>query len=124
MSKSKKLAPRKKVALGLLYHILGHISTRSLMDGDTENVWKDIEPKVYPDPLFKSCQISLMKKKSRSKNVLNPKAHFKWFLMDNIPETAPKCLTSDTFFSNYLLIVDSFSKIPNVMVWIDLPQKK
>ena len=42
MSKSKQLAPRNKVALELLHHRLGHISTRSLMDGDTEKFWKDI----------------------------------------------------------------------------------
>ena len=39
MSKSKKLSPRKKVALELLHLGLGHRYTRSLMDGDTENVW-------------------------------------------------------------------------------------
>ena len=32
--------------------------------------------------------------------------------MDIIPGTAPMFLTSDTTFSNYLLIVDTFSKIP------------
>ena len=32
--------------------------------------------------------------------------------MDIIPSTAPKILTSDTTFSNYLLIVDAYSKIP------------
>ena len=31
--------------------------------------------------------------------------------MDFIPETAPKHLTSDTTFSNYLLTVDAYSKI-------------
>ena len=49
MSKSKKIAPRKKVALGLLHHRLGHISTVSLMDGYTENVWQDIVLRIYPD---------------------------------------------------------------------------
>ena len=34
--------------------------------------------------------------------------------MDIIPSTAPKSLTSDTNFSNYLLIVDSYSKIPKL----------
>ena len=53
-----------------------------------------------------------MNKISRSKNPLKTKAPFKWFLMDIIPSTAPKSLTSDTTFSNYLLIVDSYSKIP------------
>ena len=31
-----------------------------------------------------------------------------------IPSTAPKHLTSDTTFSNYLLIVDAYSKITNI----------
>ena len=34
--------------------------------------------------------------------------------MDIIPSTAPKSLTSDTTFSNYLLIVDVYSKIPKI----------
>ena len=32
--------------------------------------------------------------------------------MDIVPSTTPKSLTSDTTFSNYLLIVDAYSKIP------------
>ena len=32
--------------------------------------------------------------------------------MDIIPSTAPKRLTSETTFSNYILIVDAYSKIP------------
>ena len=34
--------------------------------------------------------------------------------MDIIPSTAPKVLTSDKNISNYLLIVDSYSKIPKL----------
>ena len=34
--------------------------------------------------------------------------------MDIFPATAPKSLTSDTTFSNYLLIVDAYSKIPKL----------
>ena len=34
--------------------------------------------------------------------------------MDIIPSTAPKSLTSDTTFSNCLLIVDAYSKIPKL----------
>ena len=34
--------------------------------------------------------------------------------MDIIPPTAPKSLTSDTTFSNYLLIIDAYSKIPKL----------
>ena len=34
--------------------------------------------------------------------------------MDIIPSTAPNSLTSDTTFSNYLLTVDAYSKIPTL----------
>ena len=34
--------------------------------------------------------------------------------MDVIPATAPKSITQDTNFNNYLLIVDAFSKIPKI----------
>ena len=34
--------------------------------------------------------------------------------MDIIPSTSPKILTSDTTFSDYLLIVDAYSKIPKL----------
>ena len=34
--------------------------------------------------------------------------------MDIIPATATKCLTSDTTFSNYIFIVDAYSKIPKL----------
>ena len=55
-----------------------------------------------------------MNKKARSKIPLNPMAPFKWVFMDIIPSTAPKILTSDTTFSNYLLIVDAYSNIPKL----------
>ena len=55
-----------------------------------------------------------MNKKSRSKNPQKPKAPFKWVFMEIIPSTAPKCLTSDTTFSNYLLIVDAYYKTPKL----------
>ena len=49
--------------------------------------------------------------KARSKNPLKTKAHLKRGFMDIIPETAPKSLTSETTFSNYILIVDAYYKI-------------
>ena len=73
----------------------------------TANVWKDIELRIDPDSFCISCRITLMNKKARSKNPLNPKAPFKWVFMDKVPATAPKSFTSDTTFSNYLLIVDA-----------------
>ena len=70
MSKSKKIAPRKKVAFELLQHRLGHISTRSFMAVDAANVWKDIELRIDPDHFCTSCQISSIKKKTRSQTPL------------------------------------------------------
>ena len=53
-----------------------------------------------------------MNREARSKNPLNPKPPFEWVFMDTILSTALESLTSDTTFSNYLLIVDAYSKIP------------
>ena len=55
-----------------------------------------------------------MNKKARSKIPIKPKAPFKWVFMGIIPSTAPRSLTNDTNFSNYLLIVDAYSRIPNM----------
>ena len=55
-----------------------------------------------------------MNKKARSKLPLKPKAPFKWVFMEIIPSTAPKSLTNNTNFKNYLLIVDAYSKIPKL----------
>ena len=67
-----------------------------------------------PDPFRTACQISSMNKKARSKIPLKSKAPFKWVFMDIIPSTAPESLTNDTTFSDYLLIVDAYSKIPKI----------
>ena len=117
MTKKNKYPARNKISLELLHQRLGHRSTRSLLAGDTANVWEEVEIRIDPDPFCTSCQISSMNKKARSKIPLKPKSPFKWFFMDRIPSTAPKSLTSDTTFSNYLLIVDAYSKIQKCMVW-------
>ena len=75
---------------------------------------EDVEIRIYPDHFCTSCQISSMNKKARSKIPLKPKSPFKWVFMDIIPSTAPENLTSDTTFSNYLLIFDAYSKIPKL----------
>ena len=49
MSKKNKFPARKKIALELLHQRLGHISTRSLLDGDTANGWEDVELRIDPD---------------------------------------------------------------------------
>ena len=114
MSKKNKFPARKKIALELLHQRLGHRLTRSLLAGDTANIWDNVEIIIDPDPSCTSCQISSMNKKARSKILLNPRAPFKWVFMDIVPSTSPKSFTSDTTFSNYLLIVDAYSKIPKL----------
>ena len=114
MSKKKKIPARKRIDLELLHQRLCHRSTISLLAEDTVNVWEDVELRIDPDPVFTSCQIYSMNKKAGSKNPLKPKAPFKWVFMDIFTSTAPKSLTSDTTFSNYLLIVDAYSNIPKL----------
>ena len=80
---------RKKIALELLHQRLGHRSTRSLISGDTVNVWEDVDIRIDPDPFCTSYKISSMNKKAWSKLPLKPKAPFKWVFMDIIPSTAP-----------------------------------
>ena len=105
---------KKKISLELMNQRLGHRYTRSFISGDTANVWEDVELRIDPDPFCTSCKISSMNKKARSKLPLKPKAPLKWVFMDIIPSTAPKSLTNDTNFQNYLLIVDAYSKIPKL----------
>ena len=80
MSKKNKSPARKKSSLEFLHQRLGHRSTRTLLSGDTANVWEDVELRIDPDPFCSSCQISSMNKKARSKIPLKLKAPFKWNL--------------------------------------------
>ena len=77
MSKKNKFPARKKIDLELLHQRLGHRSTRSLLAGDTANVWEDVELIIDPDPFCTSCHISSLNKKARSNIPLKPKAPFK-----------------------------------------------
>ena len=63
---SKKNPAINKIALEFLHKRLGHRSTRSLLAGDTANIWEDIELRIDPDPFCTSCQIYSMNKKDRS----------------------------------------------------------
>ena len=65
-----------------------------------------------------------MDKKARYKIPLKPKVPFKWVFMDIISSTSPKILTIETTFSNYLLIVDAYSKIPKLYGIEKSQQKK
>ena len=55
MEKSKKNPARKKIALELLHQRLGHRSARSLISGETANIWEDVELRIDPDPFCTSC---------------------------------------------------------------------
>ena len=73
----KQFPARKKIALELLHHRLGSKSTRSLLVGDTVNIWEDVELKIYPEPCCTSFQIYSMNKKARSEITPKPKVPFK-----------------------------------------------
>ena len=85
MSQKNKFPARKKTDLELLHQRLWNRSTRSILAGDTGNVWEDVELRIDSDPFCTSCQIYSMNKKARSKIPLKPKAPFKWVFMDIIP---------------------------------------
>ena len=55
-----------------------------------------------------------MNENSRTKDLLKYKAPFNWGFMYIILAISPKSLTSETTFSSYLLIVDSYSKITKI----------
>ena len=59
MESSKKNPKRSKIALELMHQRLGNRSTRSLIAGDTANVWEDAELKLDPDPFYTSCKFLL-----------------------------------------------------------------
>ena len=82
--------------------------TRYIRAGDTENIWKDIELRVDPDPFCTSCKISTINKKSILNKPLKPKTTFKWVFMDIITDISSKISTKDTTFANYLLTVDDY----------------
>ena len=76
-SKSQKQISKKKFSLQLLYQKFRHRSKSSLLTGDTENVWQEIELRVDPDLFWKSCQISTINEKAVSKTPLKSKTPFK-----------------------------------------------
>ena len=86
------------------------------MSGYNELFWQDIDIRVDPDPFCTSCQISTFSKKPRSKTPLNPNTPFKSVFMDSIPAMYSKILTKDTTFYNYILIVDTYSKLIKLYV--------
>ena len=101
LKKNSKKNP-KNISLELMHHRLGHRSTRSLMAGDTANIWEDAELQIDADPFFTSCKISSINKKARSKVPIKPKSPFKWVFMDVIPATSPKSL-SPLYITSYWL---------------------
>ena len=97
-----------------LHQRLGNISKRSLFSVNTATFRQNIDSRIDVDLFCTLCQISTMNKKDRSKIPLKSKTPFKWVFMDIIPGTCSKCLTKDTVFTKYLLIVDAYSKIPKL----------
>ena len=92
--------PRMVWTLELLHQILGHRSTRSLLDLILQFFGKDIYIRVDPDPFFTSCQISTIHKRDISETLLKLKTPLKRLFVDTIPDISPKSLTKYTSFTN------------------------
>ena len=60
---AKKNLKRKKFSLELMHHRLGHRSTRSLISGDTANVWEDAKLQIDADPFLNLLQNFLNQQK-------------------------------------------------------------
>ena len=56
MENSNKNPKRKKIALDLMHQRLWYRSTKSLIAGDTANVWEYVELRIYPDPFLHFMQ--------------------------------------------------------------------
>ena len=63
-SKSQKKIPINKVSLEILQQRLGHRPARTILAGNTANIWQYFDIRVDPDPLFTSCHISTINKLS------------------------------------------------------------
>ena len=93
---------------------LVHRTTRSLLSGENNNVWQDIDLRVDTEPFCTSCKISTRNKHTISNTPLNPRTPFKWVLMYIIPALSSKSLAKETKFSNCLLFLDAYSKLPRL----------
>ena len=113
-AKSKKVAPKKKVALELLHHRSEQISTISLMAGDNVNVWPDIELSIDPKPFCTSCHISSIKKKGWVQDSIETKGTFQMGFMVIIPATSPNSFTGETAFSDYILNFSAYLNPPKL----------
>ena len=82
------------------------------MDGYIKNVRQDIDLRLDPVPFYTPFQIFTINRKYRSKTPMKSKKYFSWVFMDIILAISTKSLTKDITFSNHLLIVDAYYKIP------------
>ena len=71
--------------------------------------------KVDSNYFCSSYQISLINKNYLSNKPLKPKTYFKCVVIDIVPAISSKSLTQDTNFDHYLLNVDAYSKMKNIM---------
>ena len=77
------------------------------MAGDTAIFCKDIELRIDPDPFCTPYQKPPMNKNERSKTPLKPGASLKW-VYGHYYSNILNFFTSETNFSNDLLIVDEY----------------
>ena len=110
----RRATPRTQVSLDLLHSRLGHRSTRALLAADAAEMWKDVEVKLSPDPFCTSCKIATITKRNRSKVPMKADRPLARVVMDIIPAPHKSSFDPNCDFSHYLLIVDTYSRIPRL----------
>ena len=116
----KRTTPRTQVSLDLLHTRLGHRSKRSLLAADTADMWKNVEVKLSPDLFCTSCKIATITKRNQSKVPIGVEKPLATVFMDIIPAPHKSSFDPDCDFSHYLLIVDTYSRIPRLYGLNDL----
>ena len=120
---SKKIAPRRKVDLGLLHLILGNSSNRSLMEVDTADVGKILNLRYIQTPFAHHVRYLQLIKRKGQKIQWNQRHLSNGFYV-HYSRNIPKRFDRWSYFYNHLLIVYSYSKIANIYVMERITDKK
>ena len=83
-----------------------------MLAADAAEMWKDVEVKLSPDPFCTSCKIATITKRNRSKVPMGADRPLARVFMDIIPAPHKFSFDPNCDFSHYLLIVDTYSRIP------------
>jgi hypothetical protein len=98
----------------LLHDRLLHRGLGSLIIARDADLWHDTTLVVDNDPFCWSCRISKAKLRGRGKSDLSDIENLgpgKFLMIDIVPNPSKRGLTSSTYFPNYVLICDIYSRL-------------